>query len=83
MYLGTGNFLNKGQWQTYTVVLIAELENQSNQYQVAMLLHCLSDETLKVYNGFHFYGEENTQTVEDIRQKLEESAVAGTSECDL
>ena len=40
-----------------------------------MLLHCLSDEALKVYNGFHFDGEENVQTVEDITQKFEEFAV--------
>ena len=40
-----------------------------------MVLHCLSDEALKVYNGFHFDGEENVQTVEDITQKFEEFAV--------
>ena len=48
------------------VALIAELENQSNQYHCKLpYVAALSDETLKVYNaGFHFYGEENTQTVE-------------------
>ena len=67
-----GNYF-KQKWQTYS--LIAELENQSNQYQVASLLHCLSDEALKVYNGFHFDGEENVHTDEDIMQKIEEFAV--------
>ena len=67
-----GNYF-KQKWQTYS--LIAELENQSNQYQVASLLHCLSDEALKVYNGFHFEGEENAPTVEDITQNFEEFAV--------
>ena len=67
-----GNYF-KQKWQTYS--LIAELENQSNQYQVAMLLDCLSDEALKVYNGFHFDGEENARTVEDIMQKFEEFTV--------
>ena len=65
--------LFKERWQRYS--LIAELENQSNQYQVASLLHCLSDEALKVYNGFHFEGEENAPTVEDITQNFEEFAV--------
>ena len=40
-----------------------------------MLLHCLSDEALKVYNGFHFDGEENVHTDEDIMQKFEEFTV--------
>ena len=40
-----------------------------------MLVHCLSDEALKVYNGFHFEGEENAPTVEDITQNFEEFAV--------
>ena len=39
-----------------------------------MLLHCLSDEALKVYNGFHFGGEENAQRVDGIMQKFEEFA---------
>ena len=54
--------LFKERWQTYS--LIAELDNQSNQCQVDMLFYCLSDEALEVYNGFHFDGEENAQTVE-------------------
>lgn len=65
--------LFKQRWQTYT--LIAELDKQTNPYQVAMLLHCLSDEALKVYNGFHFAGAEDARTVEDIMQKFEEFAV--------
>ena len=65
--------LFKERWQTYS--LIAELDNQSNQCQVDMLFYCLSDEALEVYNGFHFDGEENAQTVEDIMQKIEQFAV--------
>ena len=44
-----------------------------------MLLHCLSDEALKVYNGFHFDGEENAQTFEAIIKKFKEFAVGNVN----
>ena len=69
--------LFKQWWQTYSFT--AELEKQSNQYQVAMLVHCLSDEALKVYNGFHFDGEENAQTFEAIIKKFKEFAVGNVN----
>ena len=65
--------LFKQRWQTYS---LQNLKNSQTNYRVAVLLHCLSDKALKVYNGFHFDGEENARTVEDITQKFEEFAVA-------
>ena len=64
--------MNKGGKQTHSS---QNLKSESNKYQVAMLLHYLSDEALNMYNGFHFDGEENGQTVEDVMQKFEEFAV--------
>ena len=55
MCLRTGNCLNKRGKHTHS----SQNLKQSNQYQVAMSLHWLSDEALKVYNGFYFDGEEH------------------------
>ena len=49
------------RWKTYAV--LSQLSNQSREVQVALLLHTLADDALKVYNGFHFTTDENDRTV--------------------
>ncbi|KAL8581862.1 hypothetical protein ACOMHN_010236 [Nucella lapillus] len=63
--------LFKQRYKTYA--LLAQLDNQSQEYQTAMFTHCLSDEALKVYNSFHF--EVENPTVTQIMAKFDEFAV--------
>ena len=65
--------LFKQRWQTYS--LLASLDQRPNRYQVAMFTHTLSDEALKIYNGFEFAGDENNRTVAEIITKFDEFAI--------
>lgn len=56
--------LFKQKWQLYTT--FTDLTKQQYQYQVALLLHSLSDDALRVYNGFKFYTPNNDRTVQEI-----------------
>jgi len=46
----------KQKWLNYAV--ITNLDNQSRKYRVALLLHVLGDQALKIYNGFNFASTE-------------------------
>ena len=70
--------LFKQKWKIYYV--ITNLERQDNQYQVALLLHRLGDEALKVYNGFHFNVDEENRTVEEIISTFDTFAVGEVNE---
>ena len=49
------------KWSNYSV--ITNLSRQSRAYQVALLLHTLGDDALKIYNGFHFDTPEDQRTM--------------------
>ena len=68
----------KQKWKIYSVS--TNLERQDNQYQVALLLHTLGDEALKVYNGFHFNVDEENRTVEEIISKFDAFTVGEVNE---
>ena len=53
--------------------MLAQLEKQSDEYQTAIFTHCLSEEALKIYNGFHF--ENENPTVTQIMAKFNKLAV--------
>ena len=63
------------KWQNYSV--ITNLERQDTNYQVALLLHTLGDEALKVYNGFNFHGDDRHRTVDEIIAKFDEFVLVG------
>ena len=44
--------LFKQKWMNYAIV--TKLDTHDRIYQVALLLHTLGDEGLKIYKGFHF-----------------------------
>ena len=66
------------RWKTYAV--LSQLSNQSREVQVALLLHTLADDALKVYNGFHFTTDESDRTVDEILDKFQEFAVGEVNE---
>ena len=66
------------KWRNYSV--ITRLQDQNEEYKVALLLHTLGDELLKIYNGFTFETDEDDRTEAEILQKFEEFAVGETNE---
>ena len=59
----------KQKWLNYAV--ITNLANQSRQYQVALLLHAMGDQALKIYNGFNFATTEDNRSVDKILAKFD------------
>ena len=68
----------KQKWRNYAV--ITKLANQTAQYQVALLLHVLGEQALKIYNGFTFTSTEENRTVDEILQKFDEFAIGDVNE---
>jgi len=66
------------KWLNYAV--ITNLANQRRQYQVALLLHVLGEQALKIYNGFHFASTENNWTVAEILEKFDQFAIGEINE---
>ena len=48
--------------------------------QVALFLHTLADDALRVYNGFQFDNDDSERTVNDIIEKFEDFAVGEVNE---
>lgn len=70
--------LFKQRWQTYAI--LSRLSTQPKEVQVALFLHCLADDALKIYNGFAFETEEDRRTVDEITTKFEEFAIGDVNE---
>ena len=69
--------LFKQKWLNYAI--ITNLSTRTREYRVALFLHTIGDEALKVYNGFTF-ADENTVTVNDIIGKFDTFAVGEVNE---
>jgi len=68
----------KQKWRNYAI--ITNLERQTTNYQVVLLLHVMGDQALKVYNGFQFDTDEEARTVDQIILKFDEFAVGELNE---
>ena len=69
-------FLQK--WQNYST--LTALNSHTMEYQVALLLHTLGDDALRVYNGFDFETPDNQRTVQEIIDAFEAFAVGEVNE---
>ena len=65
--------LFRQKWTNYAV--ITNLSTQDRAYQVALLLHTLGDDALRIYNGFHFETDEDRRTMGEVLAKFEEFTV--------
>ena len=54
----------KQTWQNYAI--ITNLDAQPEAYKVALFLHCIGPEALKVYNGVAFATEEGSKSLTRI-----------------
>ncbi len=70
--------LFKQKWMNYAV--ITKLATHDRAYQVALLLHTLGDEGLKIYNGFQFDTTEDVRSTEEILAKFDSFAVGEVNE---
>ena len=66
------------KWTNYAV--ITNLSTQDRAYQVALLLHTLGEDALRIYNGFHFETDEDKHTMDEVLAKFEEFAVGEVNE---
>lgn len=70
--------LFKQKWTNYAI--LTALHEQSREYQVALLLHTLGDEALKIYNGLPFDTPDTARTVDEITSAFEKFAVGESNE---
>ena len=68
----------KQQWHNYAIV--ANLAAQTEEYQVALFLHCLGTDALRVYNGLPFADETDKTKLSKIMEKLDEFAIGEMNE---
>jgi hypothetical protein len=63
----------KQVWHNYAI--ITNLKAQTEQYRVALFLHCIGPEALKVYNGMQFADETERNTLASIHKKFDEFTI--------
>ena len=70
--------LFKQRWNTYAI--LSNLDSHNRETKIALFLHTLADDTLKIYNGFHFNTPEADRSVNDNTQNYEDCAVGEVNE---
>jgi hypothetical protein len=68
----------KQVWHNYAI--ITNLKAQTEQYRVALFLHCIGPEALKVYNGMQFADETERNTLASIHKKIDEFTIGEVNE---
>ena len=66
------------KWQLYATLVF--LKDQPQEYQVALLLHSLGDDALRIYNSFTFDTTEEHRTVDQILGKFDDYAIGEVNE---
>ena len=79
----TGNMaenwkLWKQMWSNYMVT--ARLDTQLPAYKVALFLHCIGVDALKIYNGFQIDSPEDRNDLANIIQKFSEFTIGELNE---
>ena len=67
----------KQQWENYTIV--AQLEKQTEEYRVTLLLYSIGSEAVKTYNSFDL-NEENRRKLSEIIKEFDKYAIGETNE---
>ncbi|KAK3745768.1 hypothetical protein QZH41_004924 [Actinostola sp. cb2023] len=68
----------KQMWQNYAV--ITNLGAQTEEYRIALFLHCIGPDALRIYNGFDFATEEEQKSLENVIQKFDQYAIGELKE---
>ena len=67
----------KQRWENYSIV--AQLNNESEEYRVALFLNCIGKEAVKVYNSFDL-APENKRKLAKIIDEFDKYAIGETNE---
>ena len=70
--------LFRQRWKTFA--LLSQLHLLETNLQVAMFLHVLDDEALRIYNGFYFETDEDDRTLEEVIAKFTEFVIGEENE---
>ena len=70
--------LFRQKWTNYAIITL--LNRQPAEYQVALLLHMVGDEALKVFNGFQFNTPVEQRTTAEIIEKFDPFAIGEVNE---
>lgn len=65
-------------WENYSI--ITNLKSQAQEYQVALFLHCIGPEALKIYNGLSFGHDNELKRLEKIFEKFDEFTIGQVNE---
>ena len=65
-------------WTNYTI--ITGQEKQTEEYKVALFLHCIGSEALKTFNGFSFDDESDRKKLDKVIEKFEEYTIGRINE---
>ena len=68
----------KQMWSNYKI--IAQLEMQPPVFKVALFLHCICADVLKIFNGFQFDSPDNPNDLAKIVQKFDEFTIGELNE---
>lgn len=70
--------LFKQRWNNYQI--LTALDQQTREYQVALFLHTIGDDGLKIYNGLQFAQPEEERTVDHIIAAFDSFAIGEINE---
>ena len=68
----------KKRWSNYA--LLIDLSKEKRELQIALLENCLSDDALKILEGFKFDTEEDARTVDQILEAFENYTIGETNQ---
>ena len=68
----------KQMWTNYMV--IAKLDSQPPEYKVALFLHCIGVDALKIFNGFQFNQPEDRNNMAKIIEKFDQFTIGELNE---
>ena len=68
----------KQMWNNY--VIIAKLGTQPPEYKVALFLHCIGVDALKIFNGFQFDTPEDRNNLSKIIEKFDQYTIGELNE---
>ncbi|KAK3735060.1 hypothetical protein QZH41_010774, partial [Actinostola sp. cb2023] len=53
---------------------------ETEEYRIALFLHCIGPDALRIYNGFDFATEEEQKSLENVIQKFDQYAIGELNE---
>ena len=68
----------KQVWNNYAV--ITSLDSRTEEFRVALFLHCIGQDALRIYNGLPFADETERQSMESIFQKFDHFTLGEVNE---